>query len=119
MARSILVVDDDPAFRELAGRLLTAASLRVVGEAETAAQALTAARELKPDAALVDVDLPDRNGIALAHELTALPWRPRVVLTSVDAEAVAREDIRRSGAIAFVYKAELAEGSLCRLLAGE
>ena len=45
-------------------------------------------------AALVDVDLPDGNGIALAHELTALPWRPRVVLTSVDAEAAGPDDVR-------------------------
>ena len=98
---------------------MTAAGLKVAGEAENAAKALTAAEELRPDAALVDVDLPDRSGIALAHELTRLPWRPRVVLTSVDAEAVHPEDVRHSGARAFVHKAELADGSVPRLLAGE
>ena len=119
MARSILVVDDDPAFRELAGRLLTAAGLKVVGQAENAATALTAAHELRPDAALVDVDLPDRTGIELATELTALPWRPLVVLTSVDSEAAMPDDVRRSGAEAFVHKSELADGSLRRLLVAE
>jgi two-component system nitrate/nitrite response regulator NarL len=110
MARSVLVVDDDPVFRELASRLLRAADFRVAGEAESAAAAMAAVNELEPDAALVDVDLPDRDGISLARDLTALPWKPCVVLTSVNADAVRPEDIQRSGARAFVHKAELPDG---------
>jgi DNA-binding NarL/FixJ family response regulator len=110
MTRSVLVVDDDPAFRELACRLVKAAGLRVAGQAESATSALAAASELRPDGALVDVDLPDRDGISLAQDLTSLPWRPRVVLTSVDADAARPEDVRRSGAHAFVHKAELPDG---------
>jgi DNA-binding NarL/FixJ family response regulator len=119
VARSVLVVDDDPAFRALAGRLLRAAGLNVVGEAGSVDQALTAARELRPDTALVDIDLPDGTGIAVATELTALPWRPRVVLTSVDAEAAKPADVRRSGAEGFVPKSELADGALRLLLAAD
>jgi DNA-binding NarL/FixJ family response regulator len=119
MTRSVLVVDDDPTFRELAGRLLKAAGLKVVGEAGSAAMAITSAEAMKPDAALVDVDLPDRDGIALAQELTALPWRPRVVLTSVDPDAAGPDDVRRSGALAFMHKAELANGTLRRLLSAD
>jgi DNA-binding NarL/FixJ family response regulator len=118
MTRSVLVVDDDPTFRELAGRLLKAAGFKVVGEAGSAAMAITSAEAMKPDAALVDVDLPDQDGIALAQELTALPWRPCVVLTSVDAEAATPDDVRRSGARAFVHKADLPNG-VGRLLAAE
>ncbi len=47
----VLVVDDDAAFRGLARRLLIAAGLRVVGEADGVATALAAARELRPDGA--------------------------------------------------------------------
>lgn len=118
-AQSVLVVDDDPVFRELAGRLLIAAGLKVVGEADSAAAAMMVAKAMKPDAALVDVGLPDRDGIALTHELTALPWRPRVVLTSVDAEAAGPDEVRRSGALAFVPKADLPNGTLRRLRAAE
>jgi DNA-binding NarL/FixJ family response regulator len=117
MDRSVLVVDDDPAFRELAQRILADAGLKVVGQADSAAAAISAANAMKPDAALVDVDLPDRNGIALAEELTALPWGPRVVLTSVDPDAAGPDDVRRSGALAFLHKAELANGNLRSLLA--
>jgi DNA-binding NarL/FixJ family response regulator len=119
MTRSVLVVDDDPAFRDLARRLLTDAGLEVIGEADSADSAMAVARAMHPDAALVDVDLPGRDGIALAHELTSLPWEPRVVLTSVDAEAAQPDDVRRCGARAFLHKTELANGSLHRLLAGE
>ncbi len=118
MTRSVLVVDDDPAFRELAGRLVIAAGLKVAGEANSAAAAVAAAKAMKPDAALVDVDLPDRDGIALAQELTALPWQPCVVLTSVDADAAGPDAVRRSGARAFVHKAELPNG-VFRLLSAE
>src|SRR4051794_32930879 len=119
MEPSVLVVDDDPAFRELAQRILADARLNVVGQADSAAAAISAAKEMEPDAALIDVDLPDRDGIALAQELTALPWRPRVVLTSVDLDAARPEDVRRSGALAFLHKAELADGTLRSLLASD
>lgn len=82
MAGSVLIVDDDPAFRRLAVRLLTDAGLTVVAEAATAAAALAAARATRPDGVLVDLGLPDRNGRELAAELTALAWAPRVLLTS-------------------------------------
>src|SRR3954452_4526533 len=119
MDRSILIVDDDPAFRELARRILADAGVKVVGQAGTAAAAISAANNMEPAAALVDVDLPDRDGIALAQELTALPWRPRVVLTSVDPDAAGPDDVRRSGALAFFPKAELANGTLRSLLASD
>jgi DNA-binding NarL/FixJ family response regulator len=119
MARSVLIVDDDRAFRKLAARLLGTASLEVAGQADSAAAAMSAARALEPDAALVDVGLPDRDGISLASELAALPWGPRVLLTSVDADAASRDDVRRSGAAGFVHKAQLPNVSLRCLLAPE
>jgi DNA-binding NarL/FixJ family response regulator len=115
MERSILVVDDDPAFRELAGRFLAGLGLQVTAQAGTAAAALAMAREVRPDAALVDIDLPDGDGIALAGALTALPWRPRVVLTSVDPDAAAPDEVRRSGALGFLSKDKLANGGLLTL----
>lgn len=116
MDRSILVVDDDPAFRELAGRFLTELGLHVTAQAGTAAAALAIAEETRPDAALVDIDLPDGDGITLAGVLAALPWGPRIILTSVDPDAAAPEEVRRSGAHAFLSKDKLTNGSLLRLL---
>jgi len=119
MPTTILLVDDDPCFRALARRMVTAAGLGVVGEAGTVAAATAAAFDLRPDTALVDVGLPDGNGITLAGELTALPWRPRVLLTSTDPDAASADDVRRSGANGFVPKAELPNAPLTRLFEPE
>jgi DNA-binding NarL/FixJ family response regulator len=117
MSATILVVDDDPVFRSLARRTLLAEGLNVVGEADSVAAAMAAAHELRPAAALVDIGLPDGDGVALARALTGLPWRPRVVLTSSDPEAASEDDVRASGAGAFVPKDELPNAPLAVLLA--
>jgi len=116
MPPSVLVVDDDPVFRDLARRVLAAVGIVVVAEAESLETALDAAAALRPDAALVDVGLPDGDGFTLAARLSALSWHPRVVLTSTDADAASPEDLRRSGAGAFVAKHELPNAPLERLL---
>jgi CheY-like chemotaxis protein len=116
MAR-VLVVDDDPLFVSLALRILQDAGVTVAATEATAAAGLAAAHALKPDAVLVDVGLPDRNGIELARELVALPWGPRVVLTSTDRDAIAGPD--GDGLPPFVPKENLPGAPLRRLLAGD
>ena len=95
MARSVLVVDDDASFRDLAARVLSGWGLEVVGEAASVAEALDRAAELRPDVALVDIGLPDGDGFALTQRLRALPWPVRVVLISSDADRATAP--RRSG----------------------
>jgi DNA-binding NarL/FixJ family response regulator len=112
---TVLVVDDDPSFRGVARRILHAVGLVVVGEAGTAKGAAETAPKLRPDALLVDVGLPDGDGVTLAVELVALPWRPRVLLTSTDPEAVAPWDVTRSGALGFLAKQDLPDAPLERL----
>jgi DNA-binding NarL/FixJ family response regulator len=119
MIRSVLVVDDDAEFRKLAMRLLTASGLTVVGEADSVAAALADAGRLKPSAFLVDVELPDGDGLTLARALAALPWRPRVVLTSIDGDITTSDEARNAGALAFVNKADLPNAPVARLLGGE
>jgi CheY-like chemotaxis protein len=69
-----LVADDDPEFRELMGRLLAASGLTIVGEAGSVEAAVEAAARLEPSALLLDVELPDGDGVTLARQLAALPW---------------------------------------------
>jgi len=77
-----LIVDDHPTFRRLARRLIEDAGFTVVGEAVDGASALTAVRELCPDAVLLDVLLPDCSGIEIAALVAAGEERPALVLTS-------------------------------------
>jgi DNA-binding NarL/FixJ family response regulator len=119
MRVSVLVVDDDPGFRRLAARLLRSLGLSVVGEAESVEAGLDAAATLRPDAALVDIGLPDGDGCALALRLADMDGAPRVLLTSSDPDAVSSEDVRRVGAVGFIPKSDLPDGRLRRLLAGD
>jgi CheY-like chemotaxis protein len=117
MASSVLIVDDDPAFLSLATRVLEDMGVDVVATAQSAVTAVAAANASKPDAALVDIGLPDRDGIELAYELAALPWGPRVVLTSTDEDAASAIEPRDGRPkLPFVPKHDLPTASLRRLL---
>jgi CheY-like chemotaxis protein len=119
MTGSVLVVDDDPDFRKLAGRLLSASGLDVAGEADSVAAGRAAAARIEPSAILIDVELPDGDGLTLARELAALPWRPRIVVTSIDPDITTPHEARNAGARAFVNKADLPNAPLAELLGGE
>jgi DNA-binding NarL/FixJ family response regulator len=116
MGLCVLVVDDDDGFRRLAREILDANGMSVIGEAGTMQAARHAAATLRPDAALVDVGLPDGNGIDLARELAALAWAPRIVLTSTDA-GIVDGDTALTERVVFVPKADLPTTPLLRLLA--
>jgi DNA-binding NarL/FixJ family response regulator len=118
MAWSVLVVDDDPSFRRLAARALRSWGYAVVGEVATFADAVDSAIALRPDAALVDIGLPDGDGFELAQRLTGLSRPPRVVLISSDSDAANEAIARRMGAAGFVPKDELLGPSLRRLIGG-
>jgi two-component system nitrate/nitrite response regulator NarL len=113
-------VDDDPAFLALAARVLGDMGAEIVGMAEGSVTAMASANATRPESVLVDVGLEDGGGIALARQLAALPWAPRVVLTSSDADAaraVAAYDGRPG--VPFIPKEDLASDSLRRLLFGD
>ena len=119
MMPSVLVVDDDADFLALATRILQAIGVEEILTAPNAAAALAKAAAHRPEAALVDVGLPDRDGTDLAQELAALDWSPRVVLTSSDHDAVTAVDAASGIArLPFVPKEDLAEGELLRHLVG-
>jgi len=113
-----LIVDDDPRFRALARTLLEAAGYAIVAEATTCAEALAATRRDPPDAALVDVQLPDGNGLALARALAARDSDLRIILTSADPTLVPAAALDESPALAFVPKDKLAVTDLAQWLDG-
>ena len=104
---SIVIVDDDPRFRGIARRLLESEGLEVIGEAADGHEAIAVTRELEPDVVLLDVQLPDMNGIEVAAQLAADGDRPAVVLTSTRDESDFGPELEQSGARGFVPKGEL------------
>jgi CheY-like chemotaxis protein len=119
MVDSVLAVDDDPAFLALAAQVLAGLGVAGVLTAADAATALEVALAERPGAVLVDIGLPDRDGVDLARELDRLPWGPRVVLTSTDRDAGrAITPAADRPALPFIAKEDLAGRELRRLLLG-
>jgi CheY-like chemotaxis protein len=113
---SVLIVDDDAGFRALAVRLLRSRGYDVVGETSDAASAVDAAMSLRPDAILLDVNLPDRDGFWVAEALNEAGIGSRILLTSAEMLDVPARTLERCGAVAFVAKTELATTDLSGLL---
>jgi DNA-binding NarL/FixJ family response regulator len=116
MAPTALIVDDHPGFRASARRLLTACGYEVVGEAGDAAGALAAIERLSPWLVLLDVVLPDGDGIELAGQLEDVPGDRRVVLVSSRDREELASALESAPATGFLSKDELCASALRRLL---
>ena len=101
----ILIADDEAIVRDgLRAIVEHENDLEVVGEAADGAQAVAAARTLEPDVALLDIQMPNLDGIEATRRLLALPRPPRVlILTTFDRNEYVYESMR-AGASGFLLK---------------
>jgi DNA-binding NarL/FixJ family response regulator len=119
----VLIVDDHPMMRLGLAQLISGEpDLCVCGEAATAAQALERIAKDKPSLVLLDLSLPDKNGLDAIKDIHALcPGLPVLVLSMHD-EAVFAERVLRAGARGYIMKVEAGKRileALRRVLAGQ
>ena len=113
-----LIVDDSTRFLELATSLLERHGIDVVGTAQSAAEGLSRAAELRPDVVLVDIDLGGDSGFELARDLESADGAS-VILISSHAEVDFADLIDASPALGFIPKAELSAGAVRNLVGGD
>lgn len=113
---TVLIVDDHPSFRLSARRMLEADGYTVVGEAADGGGAIEAARELRPDLVLLDVQLPDIDGFEVARRIAADGPGPRIVLTSTRERSDFGDEIDAGPARGFVTKGELSGSAIADLV---
>ena len=118
VALRCLIVDDHPSFSEAARDLLEGQGVTVVGCATSSADALRSVRELRPEVALVDIDLGADSGFGLARRLAegVDGDAPRVILISTHDEREFVKLIESSPAVGFLAKTELSAERIYRLL---
>jgi DNA-binding NarL/FixJ family response regulator len=119
VALRCLIVDDNADFLMAARQLLNRQGMSVVGLASTGSEALLRADELRPDVALVDIDLGPESGFDVARvlvETRRLEPLP-VVLISTYAEADFADLIAASAAVGFVSKSDLSGNAISAVLA--
>ena len=112
---TVLIVDDHKAFRTSARHLLEAEGFVVVGEAANGQEALALTGELAPDLVLLDIQLPDIDGFAVAGELRKRGERAAIVLTSSRDAGDYGSAIAESGARGFVPKGDLSGAAIAAL----
>jgi DNA-binding NarL/FixJ family response regulator len=113
---TVLIVDDHPVFRQSARRMLEEEGYDVIGEAADGRTAVAAARDLKPQLVLLDVQLPDIDGFDVAARISDGADAPIVVLTSSRDSADFGPLVARSGARGFVPKSELGASTLAAVI---
>ena len=114
---SVLIVDDHSSFRDSARAFLEGEGFVVVGEAVDGASALAAVPETNPDVVLLDVQLPDLSGFAVAEAISAAGHATRIVLTSTRDATEYGELIDACPAVGFIAKDELTGDAIRALLA--
>jgi DNA-binding NarL/FixJ family response regulator len=103
----ILIVDDEKAVRTALGRLLgTRREWTVVGEASDGAEAIGKAKDLKPDVIIMDVTLPELNGLAATPEIKkAIPGAEVLIFTQHESSQMIRE-AKKAGASGYLLKSQ-------------
>ncbi len=114
MATTVLIVDDHPAFRHSARRLLELEGFEVVGEATDAASGLALARQLDPAVVLLDVALPDGSGFDVAAKLREV--HTKVILVSSRDPSDFGPRVAASAAAGFIPKERLTAAAIRALL---
>ena len=105
MTIRVLIVDDHRMFREaIRERLSEDASIEVVGEAGDGAEALRQVDSLEPDILLLDIGLPDLNGIDLTRRLLKDHPVLKIIALTAYSERFFVEEMIKAGAKGYVVK---------------
>ena len=102
----ILIVDDSDVTRRILNVIVRSRNWNVCGEAEDGCTGVKKFRELKPDLVLLDLAMPDIDGIEAAARMSAAdPTVPIILFTVLDLEGL-EERAREAGICAVVSKAQ-------------
>jgi DNA-binding NarL/FixJ family response regulator len=122
MSVRIVLVDDHPLVRDgLKSRLQSRPDWEVVGEADSAEEAVEIIRERHPDVVIVDLSLKRGSGLDLIKHICSFQSPPKILVCSMHDEALYAQRVLQAGAMGFVHKQHASEQivtAVSRILAG-
>jgi two-component system response regulator NreC len=118
MTIRVVVAEDHHLVRQGIVKLLEgAADLQVVGEADDGAEAIRLVNTLQPDVIVLDIAMPQFDGLEALRELSARQPKPRVVILSMHADPSLVRQALRAGALGYVVKQSVADELLAAVRA--
>lgn len=115
---TVLIVDDHPLFRQGLRQAIEAdARFTIVGEADEGGQALKLIKELKPNVAVLDVNLPGLTGLEIAQKLQGMKTSTRIVILTMHKEEDTFNRALDLGVKGFVLKENAVQDILAGLVA--
>ena len=103
----VLLVDDSPRFTLAATRFLSLLpDFQIIGEARTGREALDQVDRLHPDLVLMDVGMPEMDGLEATRRIKCRAEPPQIILLTLHDSAEYRAQAQRAGADGFVSKQE-------------
>lgn len=100
----VLVAEDHPEVSAAIRRLLMADDFEVAGSVDDGARVVEEASRLKPDIVILDLNMPNRNGLDTCRELTRTLPRTRTIVVTAEDPLAFRPAALAAGAFAFVEK---------------
>ena len=121
--KKIVIVDDHPLLRERLAQLINnELDMEIIGEAESAKEAIQLIRERSPDLAIIDITLKGSSGLELIKSIRTLSIGVPILVLSMHDESLYAERVLRAGATGYITKHQAADEVLLairRVLAGE
>ena len=104
MAQNVLICDDAAFMRMMIKNVLTKGGYIVVGEAENGAKAVEKYKELSPDLVLMDITMPEMDGIQALKEIKAIDGGAKVIMCSAMGQQAMVVESIQAGAKDFIVK---------------
>lgn len=104
MSKNILLVDDAAFMRVMVKDILVKAGYNVIGEAENGAQAVEKYKELSPNLVMMDITMPEMDGIQALKAIKAFDANALVVMCSAMGQQAMVVEAIQSGAKDFIVK---------------
>jgi two-component system chemotaxis response regulator CheY len=104
MAKRILIVDDAAFMRMMIKDILSKNGFEIVGEAENGARAIEAYKDLKPDLVVMDITMPEVDGITAVREIKKIDPEAKVIMCSAMGQQSMVIESIQSGARDFIVK---------------
>ena len=114
---TVVIVDDHPSFRAVARMVLETDGFQVLATEVDGESGVIGTLRLEPDVVLLDVELPDIDGFAVAARLREAGSRAAIVLASSRDRSDFGSLVDESGARGFLTKAELTGDAIRKLVA--